>query len=803
MIHVDRAAVPTPEVYASERTEAERNRLRELIRDYWKHGASEREGFIGKALQYAASGRLQGLSVLGGDFTHDLWKEAMEVLLDLFHSKCSKCETRLDAETGSVTFHRPRGNTRALDGSVSPLHYFWLAYEWDNTFLSCRHCARAKGHRFPLAGSRVSIGETDPVKLAEEAPLLLNPCVDSPQLHLNLNPEGLLLPRDKRGEVTIEVLNLNRRELVAARHEAWGQTSEAVRGALMEEHSRPGSLLRCLHEVLDASRPYLLAHSCAALAVLAEEDPNHLLGERIRYLLRHALPPLMASPPVPRPVPAPEDLTHTLGPPPPSPPAAQAAAKPKTGFLDGLLHWVFGGAKTDAKPEPGFEHPSSSTLEPETKQSYSIEATDQESAKAYYRTAKRIEHFTIRNFKAIEEIDLPFPAPDTDRESWLMLLGENGCGKSSILQALALTLMGQEHANQLGLDARRFVRRHPGVNSGEVVVDVSGVGPIRLEFSLDSPQFRVNPPDPTVLLLGYGATRLLPKAARRESSERRSVRILNLFDPTAPLADTEAWLLDRAQVSGERLDIFASDLSRLLMLPEDARICRASGQIEIEYRGRSKALRDMSDGFQSIVALAGDIAIGVQDWWGTLREAEGIVLLDEIEVHLHPTWKISIVERLRQTCPMLSFVVTTHDPLCLKGLSPEEIVVLRQTPERQVEIVTDIPRIDHLRSDELLASFLFGLPSTRGSGTAVAIARYSSLLGKEMRSASEEEELHRLRQTLHGELSSAITPMQRQIEEKVLASISANSLNVEDSPERLEVLRQLHALLPPEERGLV
>jgi hypothetical protein len=235
---------------------------------------------------------------------------------------------------------------------------------------------------------------------------------------------------------------------------------------------------------------------------------------------------------------------------------------------------------------------------------------------------------------------------------------------------------------------------------------------------------------------------LLPDTA---SSGQRSIRILNLFDPTAPLADTEAWLLDREKVSDERFAMFASDLNRLLMPPEETRGWRDTGQIEIEYGGRRKALRDMSDGFQSIVALAGDIAIGVQNWWDILREAEGIVLLDKIEVHLHPTWKISIVERLRQTCPMLSFVVTTHDPLCLKGLEGDEIVVLRQDPEHEFEIVTDIPRVKHLRSDELLSSFLVGLPSTRGAGTAVAIARYSSLLGKENRSSSDEEELLRLR----------------------------------------------------------
>jgi hypothetical protein len=285
-------------------------------------------------------------------------------------------------------------------------------------------------------------------------------------------------------------------------------------------------------------------------------------------------------------------------------------------------------------------------------------------------------------------------------------------------------------------------------------VEVSGVGTIRMEFRRDSERFFIDPPDPKVLLLGYGATRLLPKAVGRASSDQRAIRILNLFDPTAPLADVESWLLNPEMVSDEQLERFGDDLARLLMLEDDTRIHRDNGHVELEYKGSRKVLRDMSDGFQSIIALAGDISIGVRDWWDGLREAEGIVLLDEIEVHLHPTWKISIVERLRETCPMLSFVVTTHDPLCLKGLRPEEIIVLRRSPENEVEVVTDIPRIDHLRSDQLLSSFLFNLRSTRGSGTAVAIARYSTLLGKEGRNPGEEAELQRLRESLQQELSS-------------------------------------------------
>lgn len=773
MIHVDRSTIPVPKIYLSERTEQKRAELWEDTRDLLEN-RGQRSPDLETKLSFGMTSRIKVSGSFIPDYAQLLWGSAKDDLFRLFCGKCAYCETPLGENGGDVNLYRPRSGARNADGSVDPLHYYWLAYEWENTLISCPSCSRAKGPRFPVSGSRVRVDSREFADLQTEHALLLDPCQDTPPNHLTCDITGLLKALDARGQTTIELLNLNRRELVEARQAVWNATAQHVTQAVFEEGRNLGAVLSRIRETLqDRTQPYLLAHASAAWHVLEETGPlPWTLLEEARQILRHTLPANWG-PPVP-----------TFGS--DSGPASPAPALPHA-------------------PAPAPETPltiqAPGTNEPPvaSKADYSIEVDDEQAKAEYFRTAKRIEHFTIRNFKAIEEISLPFPNPEAGRESWLMLLGENGCGKSSILQALALALMGQDHANSLGLDARRFVRRHPDVTEGQVVVNVSGVGEVTLHFSLDSPDFRVTPADPKVLLLGYGATRLLPKAARRQSSEQRAIRILNLFDPTAPLADIETWLLDRSRVSDERLVAIAFDLSRLLMLPADLRVCRDDDQIDLEYDGGRRALRDMSDGFQSIVALVGDIAMGVEGWWSSLREAEGIVLLDEIEVHLHPTWKISIVERLRETCPMLNFIVTTHDPLCLKGLRPEEVVVLRRDQETGVDVVTEIPRIDHLRSDELLSSFLFGLPSTRGQGTSVAIARYAALLGKEARSNAEEQDLVTLRASLSEELSDAVTPMQRVIQERVLASISPETLgNMEPataSPERLEILRQMSNLM--------
>jgi len=146
-----------------------------------------------------------------------------------------------------------------------------------------------------------------------------------------------------------------------------------------------------------------------------------------------------------------------------------------------------------------------------------------------------------------------------------------------------------------------------------------------------------------------------------------------------------------------------------------------------------------------------------------MQEAEGIVLVDELEAHLHPAWKIQIVDRLRLTFPRVSFLMSTHDPLCLKGLQEGEIVVLQRDEEHQIRAVTDVPPLNHLRADQILTSPLFGLPSTRGDTTVAQLARYARLLERATRTPEEQNELEELKDLLEETLTSAESPLEREV----------------------------------------
>jgi hypothetical protein len=190
----------------------------------------------------------------------------------------------------------------------------------------------------------------------------------------------------------------------------------------------------------------------------------------------------------------------------------------------------------------------------------------------------------------------------------------------------------------------------------------------------------------------------------------------------------------------------------------------------VDIGNSSNRLDELSDGYQSMIALAVDIMAGLPKKTTDFQTDTGIVLIDELGNHLHPTWRMQVVASLRSAFPRMQFVVTTHDPLCLRGLEVGEITVLRR--ERggvTAQIVNET--VAHLRADQLLTSPLFGLVGTRDPKLLRASQdderRYDELFLKADRSASEESEFQRLRAAIVQRTAGGETPADRFVEQAV------------------------------------
>ncbi len=99
----------------------------------------------------------------------------------------------------------------------------------------------------------------------------------------------------------------------------------------------------------------------------------------------------------------------------------------------------------------------------------------------------------------------------------------------------------------------------------------------------------------------------------------------------------------------------------------------------------------LSDGYRNMAAMAADIAhraslLNPQYGVDTAKKTNGVALIDEIDLHLHPRWQRRIIGDLRSAFPRLQFIATTHSPFILQSLAPGEVIDLNQTMDiQQVE----------------------------------------------------------------------------------------------------------------------
>ncbi len=131
-----------------------------------------------------------------------------------------------------------------------------------------------------------------------------------------------------------------------------------------------------------------------------------------------------------------------------------------------------------------------------------------------------------------------------------------------------------------------------------------------------------------------------------------------------------------------------------------------------------------------------------------MSEAEGVVIVDEIGTNLHPGWKKRIVGIFREVFPRIQFIVTTHEPLCLRGLYGGETVLLRRDPDDNVIAISNLPDPNELRVDQILSSEFFGLSSTVESDVEEIYDEYYALLTVKRPNKAQRQRMAELKEEL-------------------------------------------------------
>lgn len=369
------------------------------------------------------------------------------------------------------------------------------------------------------------------------------------------------------------------------------------------------------------------------------------------------------------------------------------------------------GAPAGPAPIPGF-----GTL--------SLSAEEEEKRR-YYASFPLVSEIAIDGLCGLSAVKLMLPANAGGRTACLALLGENGVGKSSILKCMALALYDRKALDRLGMDPVSLLST--GEREGHVTVTFDTQLSVKVRVTPEGVDFGGTNAVP-MLLLAYGATRLLPAAGHPYLPETSMSQAANLFDPYRPLRDPGQWL---ATLDPKSFDYAAVAIMTLLQLDERCRLCLtgdARAPISLDLDGRLHPLERLSQGYRSVLALACDIMATLFSRWDSMDAAQGLVLIDELENHLHPSWKLRIVDGLRTAFPRVQFILSTHDPLCLRGVDAGEVALLRRQSDGATEVLQSLPSVRDMRVDQILTSSYFGLRSTVDPAVEALFEDYYGLL---------------------------------------------------------------------------
>lgn len=379
-----------------------------------------------------------------------------------------------------------------------------------------------------------------------------------------------------------------------------------------------------------------------------------------------------------------------------------------------------------------------------------------------------IKNLSVENFKSFKGFtDLKFLHPkikethlkrdfdvsEVRYENINVVLGNNSTGKTAFLKAIALTTLGPG-VSKLDINPFMWVRRAPNEesNSGfleayfesneqdqvrygrvESSINVEIVKGSKDKIEWIHPQTKgwhpVFDDDPAAMfMVGYGASRTveLPEkfdSVSRESNELiRINKVRSLFEETYQLVPLDAWLPKMRTKNPGRYKQFVNLLTRIT---GDGHFKFTGEMVDKQYifekEGSLIPFKALSDGYRAFLGWVGDLLFHIEQSCPSgkkLVENEGIVLIDEIDLHLHPTWQMKILPLLAEALPNIQFFVTTHSPLVVGSIEWPNIIYLKTDEEKCSFPVRNERNTFGLDSDQILVSDLFGLKSTRNDEVA-------------------------------------------------------------------------------------
>jgi predicted ATP-binding protein involved in virulence len=204
-------------------------------------------------------------------------------------------------------------------------------------------------------------------------------------------------------------------------------------------------------------------------------------------------------------------------------------------------------------------------------------------------------------------------------------------------------------------------------------------------------------------------------------------------------SEGESILFDSKSIIGTQLGVVRKALQTFLPEFANFRIRRSPLRMEVNKNNKIMTINQLSDGEKCLIALIGDLARRIAIANPTRNnplEGNGIVIIDEIDLHLHPKWQRNIIPRLTEVFPNCQFIISTHSPHVINHVQPENIFLLDQTSEG---IIASHPSKSYGNNADRILEDLMGLPTTRPDEVFQELRNIFSLIGSNSLSDAVEK----------------------------------------------------------------
>ncbi|MBI5850194.1 MAG: ATP-binding protein [Planctomycetes bacterium] len=380
----------------------------------------------------------------------------------------------------------------------------------------------------------------------------------------------------------------------------------------------------------------------------------------------------------------------------------------------------------------------------------------------------------LKNIRSLRDVSLPFVRNGDAARRWTLVLGENGSGKSTILRAIALALAGSEALPELLGDVDGWIANGEKKASIELGIATAEGEPrsIRLVLerglgrtavvkrnhaNLDALDRALSYTQRSYLVAGYGVSRRLRSGTSPSPQEApgspRTRAVASLFHAEAELQSLETWAMDLEYRRGEKgLALVRDAVGGILPGIEFAKVDREKRQLLFSTRDGMVPLARLSDGYQHVAAWMGDLLFRITETFDDYKNplaARGLLLIDELELHLHPLAQRRLRAFLDLKLPNLQIVATTHSALTAQQAGEGDLFYLRRDGRRE-EPVLHAFRGDpqKLFAHQLLLSDAFGVTTLHSPAVQEQRDRYLALRDKARRSPAEVREFAALTDAL-------------------------------------------------------